>query len=786
MDFATTDGGLNVKRQCFDKNWLFDRGDKFGVRWSKKPDTANFQKVHLPHDWTIELSPQPDAPGGPFVGYFPGGVGWYAKTFVVPGDLAGSSVFIEFEGVYMNSETWVNGNYLGRHPYGYTTYCYDLTPYVKFGEENQILVCVDNSHQPNSRWYSGSGIYRHVWLMVAPSLHIGHWGTYVTTNQVSDGQALLTVQTTVQNDGDNPREVMVRSSVVDPDGSVVATSESPTSVEARASQDISQEVQVANPMLWAVESPSLYTLQSEIVADGEVVDSSETSFGIRTISFDASQGFKLNGKSMKLKGGCVHHDNGILGAASYDRAEERKVELLKASGFNAVRCAHNPPAPAFLDACDRLGMLVIDEAFDCWREGKNNGDYHVSFDDWWQRDLSGMVRRDRNHPSVILWSIGNEVLERDGRSEGAHTARQLADHVRDLDPTRPITAGVNGGDNQWPWEKTDAIISAIDVPGYNYQITQYRFDHKRCPTRVIYGSETTPQQSLEVWTDAINDDHVIGDFVWTSLDYLGEAGIGRVHFGESEKAFLGAYPWNQANCGDIDVCGFKRPQSYYRDILWGRERLYIVAHVPTPEGRTPVTTYWGWPDVVPSWTWPGHEEELFKVDVYSSCEEVALFLNDQFLGTQPSTQKEKFTATFEVPYEPGTIKAVGYINGRAVEERVLKTASEPVGIRLTADRTKLKAEYGDLSYVAVKLVDQNGTVCAASDRNIYFTVNGEAEIAAVGSSNPASSERYRGNQRKTYRGRCLVVVRASGEPGRAWLRAQADGVNTAEICIEMK
>jgi beta-galactosidase len=483
----------------------------------------------------------------------------------------------------------------------------------------------------------------------------------------------------------------------------------------------------------------------------------------------------------------VHHDDGVMGAASYDRAEERKVELLVASGYNAVRCAHNPPAPAFLDACDRLGVLVIDEAFDCWREGKTPYDYHVAFADWWQRDVESMVRRDRNHPSVIMWSIGNEVGERNGRSDGALWARRLADQIRALDPTRPITAAINGGHDRWPWEQTDLVFSALDVGGYNYQERQYRPDHERQPARVMYGSESTAREAFEHWMAVRDLPYVIGDFVWTSLDYLGEAGIGRVHFEGEGGGFLGDYPWHQANCGDLDLCGFKRPQSYYRDVLWGTgDKLYIAVHRPLLEGQEPTITYWGWPLVADSWTWPGHEGETLTVDVYSVCEQVELFLNGEPLGTQPTGREERFTATFEVPYQPGTLRAVGYEGKSEAATCELETVGAPAGIRLAADREELRAQADDLSYVTVEVVDAEGRRCPNAGHELFFTVQGPGAIAAVGSGNPVSEESYRGHARRAYGGRCLVVVRGTDEPGTIHLRAQADGLDPAELALRVE
>ena len=773
-----------MQKQCFDREWRFHLGDPPEGRW-REPDDSTWRVVDLPHDWSIELDRDPANPSGASGGYFATGRGWYRKRFAAPEAWGGRKVFVEFEGVYMNAEVWLNEHYLGRHPYGYTSFWFDLTPCLRLGSENVLMVTVDNACQLNSRWYSGSGIYRHVWLLVAEPVHVAPWGVYVTTPQVSPNAATVRVRTTVENETEAGQEVTVRSRLVAPDGSPAGVAETSAGIDPGGRREYTQELELASPQLWSPDTPHLYGLETEVLAGGQVVDTARTPFGIRSLHFDARQGFLLNGQPLLLKGGCVHHDNGVLGAASYDRSEERKVELHKASGYNAIRCAHNPPAPAFLDACDRLGLLVIDEAFDCWRIGKTPYDYHVAFDDWWRRDIESMVCRDRNHPSVIMWSIGNEVGERNGRSGGVQIAQALAGHVRALDPTRPVTAAINSGGQAWPWSQTDGVFAALDVCGYNYQQAQYRPDHERHPERVIYGSESTAGQAFEHWMSVLELPSVIGDFVWTSLDYLGESGIGRVRR-EDDEGFLGDYPWHQANCGDLDLCGFKRPQSYYRDVLWqSGDKVYLAVHPPAPEGQAPETTYWGWPEVWPSWTWPGREGQALQVDVYSACERVELFLNGRSLGGQPTTRQERFIATFQVLYEPGVLRAVGYEGDEVVAGCEIQTCGAPAQIRLVPDRRTLKAEASDLSFVTVEIVDREGRGHPNADHNVLFTVKGEGAIAAVGSGNPVSTERYRGNQRRAYRGRCLVVVRANGRPGQIHLRAQADGLDGAEAVIQV-
>ena len=767
---------------CFD--WRFHYLDRAGPRFMS-PAVSDWRVVDLPHDWSIEMPRSPNNISSDSGGYFPMGCGWYQKGLELQDEWRGKKVLVAFEGVYMNAEVWLNRHYLGRHPYGYTSFNFDLTPYLDWEGPNELKVYVDNSHQLNSRWYSGSGIYRPVWLMVADPVHVAHWGVYVTTPDVSEASASIKIRTQVENESDQDQKVTLQSRIIDPQGSEIASAEADAQVGAQNSFEFENEVRIENPQLWSPDTPHLYQVETSVLVDSQTTDTQTTTFGVRSLEFSAEKGFTLNGKPTLLKGGCVHHDNGILGAASFPRSEERKVQVHKDSGYNTIRCAHNPPAPAFLEACDRLGMMVIDEAFDCWREGKNIGDYHVAFDDWWQRDLDAMLYRDRNHPSVIAWSIGNEVMERDGTGLGYQVAAMLAERVHQVDPTRPVTAAINGSWREASWERMDPTFASLDLGGYNYKWEQYRSDHERFPKRIMMGTESFPLEAFENWNEVTENPYVIGDFVWTSLDYLGEAGIGRVQFDGEKFPFLGGYPWHQANCGDLDLCGFKRPQSYYRDTLWHDDpRLTIVVHPNYPEGVTPQPTRWGWPEVWPNWNWPGSEGENFKVEVYANCEEVELFLDGSSLGRVPCAREQKFRAMFEVAYQPGTLKAVGYRAGQPVTEMRLSTAGDPAQIRLTADRKDIRADGLDLSFITVEVLDSQGRVHPTAKNDVFFTVRGPGSILSVGNSNPVSEETYVGNQRKVHRGRALVVVRSGQEPGEIRLSAQADGLQGAEIVIQ--
>ena len=768
-----------LKRHLSDEDWRFHLGDPAASR--PDLDDSNWRRLDLPHDWSVELDRSPDCPSGDQGGFFVDGVGWYRKHFSAPDDWRERKVSVEFEGVYRNAEVWLNGHELGVHPYGYTTFHFDLTPYLRFGDKANVLaVRVDNSTHRHTRWYSGSGIYRHVWLIATHPVHVAQWGLSVTTPVVSEQEATVRVVTTVCNDSGTDQDIAVRCRVTG-DGGIEIHADAETNVRAGTDAELVADVVVPSPVLWSPESPSLYRLVAEVSVEGEVLDTETTAFGIRSFYFNTEEGFVLNDRRTILRGGCVHHDCGPLGAASIDRAEERKVEVLKASGFNAIRCAHNPPSPAFLEACDRLGMLVIDEAFDVWREGKIPYDYHRHFDDWWQRDLDSMLLRDRNHPSIILWSIGNELCER-GLPEGAALAKTLSARVRKIDPTRPITAGINSVPE---WRDTDGLFDYLDVCGYNYRLEAYEPDHELHPDRVIIATESFPPQSYEYWKAVEKLPYVAGDFVWTSHDYLGEAGIGHTRSEDKEQNFALGYPWNQANCGDIDLCGWKRPQSHYRDVLWNRAaEPYIAVHPPNPSGKEIVVSHWGWHDVQPSWTWPGCDGEELRVDVYYACDEIELFLNGKSLGKRPATAESVHIATFRVSYEAGELEAVAYADGIETGRSALSTAGPAERIRLCADRVSISSDPRDLAYVTVEVVDASDKTCPNAANMVFFTVTGPGRIAAVASADPRNTETYRGNSHSVWRGKCLVVVQPTGEPGEIRLLAHADHLEGGSLDVE--
>jgi beta-galactosidase len=722
--------------------------------------------------------------GGPSTGHVVGGTGWYRKQFTLTPAETGKLVAARFDGVYMNADFWINGHPLGNHPYGYTSFEFDLTPYLKpAGEENVIAVRVRNEGK-NSRWYSGSGIYRHTWLTVTDPIHVPTWGVFVTTPEISKEKAVVKISTEVSNASSAGVDAIVRARVLDAKGKTVRTAETKLHLPANELSKVEQTVEVTSPKLWSPDSPELYSAEIEIAAAGRTLDKTSTLFGIRKIQVDAENGFRLNGQMLKLKGGCMHHDNGPLGSATIDRAEERRVELMKANGFNAIRTSHNPPSPAFLDACDRLGVLVIDEAFDCWNEGKNGQDYHLYFKGWAERDIASMVRRDRNHPSVVFWSVGNEIPEQ-FRAEA--TQKMLREAVLSHDTTRPITQAICSDWSQgWNWDQSsDVGFKHLDIGGYNYRPEKYESDHARNPQRVMMATESFPKDFFDYWTLVEKHPYVIGDFVWTAMDYFGESGIGHAMPSNEKETYPMPWPWFNAWCGDIDVCGFKKAQSYYRDVVWRRSQIEMAVHTPMPDGVHENVSGWGWPDETRSWTWSGMAGKSLQVAVYSRCNSVRLELNGKVIGEKPVSSATKLTANFEVPYQPGELRAVGLINGKEVAKTTLKTAGEPKAIRLTADRSTIRADRNDLSYVTVEVVDQNGNLVPTSALPVRFTVSGGGELAATGSSAPNDAASFHVPLRKTYQGRCLAILRPNGTAGKITLKAEAAGVNAATITVRI-
>lgn len=786
---ATLFACQNIKEEdrtiLFDDNWLFHYGDIVDGQSLATNDT-DWRPLDLPHDWAIEDIPGTTSPfdstvvDGVASGFTRGGIAWYRKHFDLPKTDEGKRIYLRFDGVYMNSDIWINEHHVGNYFFGYSSFEYDITDYLKFGANNVIAVQV-KSETVTSRWYSGAGIYRHVWLTKTDPLHIVNNGTAITTPEVSAENAKVSVASTLLNKDQKEISSTIKLKVLDKTGKIVAETQKDQKIEIESKTVINQDLKVSNPHLWSVDSPYLYTLVSEIWDGNRLLDCTKETFGIRSIEFNSEKGFFLNGKELKLKGGCIHHDNGPLGAMAFDRAEERKIELHKQLGFNALRISHNPPSPALLDACDRLGILVIDEAFDVWQHGHFAEDYSKRFDELWQTDLGAMIERDRNHPSIIMWSIGNEIKQNETQ-EMADLSQKMADFTRKIDDTRPVTAGVNSIS-----DKKDAYLSTLDVAGYNYSPSEYEAGRKRHPNQLIYSSESYASQAYDYWKAVEKYPWLIGDFIWTSFDYIGEASIGWYGY-YLEQSF---YPFYMAYCGDIDICGIRRPQSYFRETLWSSKPLVSINVVP-PVSSFPLNpkkedwSVWDWPDEVSIWNFEGHEGKELPVFVYTQCEEVELFLNGKSLGKNTNTAETKNKLLWNVPYEKGTLLAKGYINGKEVASSVLSSADKIENIKLAADRNSLNATGQDLSFISVALIDANGVVSPHAENLVTFTIEGEGELIAVANSNPMSTESFQQAYRKAWRGECLVILKSGKQKGNIKLTAHVDGLPSANINIEVK
>jgi len=784
----------------FDDGWKFAIGD---IKGAEKPafNDKSWRDIDLPHDWSIEKLPGQEpgqvvgifskkSPGTTATGYTVGGTAWYRKIFTLNAKEKFSSSIINFDGVYMNCEVWINGKVAGTHPYGYTAFNFDITGLLKpAGQANVIAVKVRNEGQ-NSRWYSGSGIYRHVWLIQKQSIHIVQNGVCITTQEISSKKAVVKISCVVGNNTSKASDIKLLIKLTGTNGTISQTTETPVKTIPAGSHEIAQDITVSQPNLWSIEEPNLYTAEIQVVANGIITDKVTTPFGIRTIHFDAQTGFTLNGKKVLLKGGCMHHDNGFLGSATIDRAEERRVELMKAYGFNAIRTSHNPPSQQFLDACDRKGVLVLDEAFDMWEKPKNKEDYHLYFKDWWQKDIESMVLRDRNHPSVILWSIGNELSER-ADSVGYVITKRLADEVRRLDPTRPVTEAICGF---WDhpgqkWSTTAPAFASLDVCGYNYLWNNYESDHAQFPERVMMGTESFPAEIYDNWKQVEKNPWVIGDFVWTALDYMGETGCGNSSYGpkEIQRVGLKPWPWFNAFCGDIDLCGFKKPQLSYRDVVWNNSKLEMMVHVPIPEGMKETFSYWGWPDEYQSWNWAGNEGKMMSVRVFSDYPVIRLELNGKIINIQHVEDSSKLIVNFKVPYEPGVLKAIAMVNGIEVASKELRTTGIPAKIKLTADRMNIRANRNDLSYVKIEITDNQGNVIPDAVIPVTLTVSGNGEIAGSGNACPYDMESFNNLVCKTYHGQALAILRPLKvlKAGTITLKAEAYGLTTKEISISL-
>jgi beta-galactosidase len=790
----------NIKDESFNnRNLPFDSGWKFlrdSVAGAQNPsfDDSGWRTLDLPHDWSIENYAERDnedhigpftktSEGGVSTGHVKGGTGWYRKHFIPDDSYRMKNVSVCFDGVYMITTVWVNGKKAGDHFYGYTPFSFDISGLLIPGSDNVIAVEVKNPGK-NSRWYSGSGIYRHVWLTITNPLRIAENGLYVTTNLLSKNTAQIRLSVKLKNSGHENSEGKLVTFISDTDDRVIDKTEKSIEIEPDGTLSVEQSLKITQPSVWSVDNPHLYRATSQVVVKGKIIDSYSVPFGVRTLDFSAGKGFRLNDIPLELKGACMHHDNGLLGSAAFDRAEERRIEIMKANGYNAIRTSHNPPSKQFLDACDRLGMLVIDEAFDMWEHPKNPSDYSNYFKNNWKNDLQSMILRDRNHPSVIAWSIGNEIYERADTS-GQRIAGQLVRVVKSLDSSRPVTAAIclfwdhPGTD----WSASAKAFASLEVAGYNYEWREYENDHKKYPDRIMAGTESFPMEAFENWQQVEKDSWVIGDFVWTGMDYLGESGIGHVYYDKKDASFSMPWPWYNSWCGDIDITGQKKAQSYFRDVVWGRSNLEMAVHAPLSAGEMESISMWGWPAEYQSWTWPGEEGDTLQVSVYSRCQEVRLELNGKVIGQKQTSDETRLTAKFTVPYSPGELKAIGIINGNEVATKVFKTAGKPSHLILTADRTHINADRNDLAYVSVEVRDKDENLIPNTDISVKFTVSGGGELLASGNAAPDDMHSFRKPECRTFNGKCLAIIRPYSKAGSIKVNAETAGLPDATIEI---
>ena len=804
---------------CFNDNWSFSLSDNPKASETDFDD-EEWRVLNLPHDWAIEGDFSKDNPSGTGGGALPGGTGWYRKTFIPSNEDSDKIIRIDFDGIYMNSEVFINGQSLGKRPYGYISFGYDITPYLKWNEKNVIAVRVDNSEQPNSRWYSGCGIYRNVWLTKTNPVHVDEWGTYVTTSEISNNNATLNIVTTVQNSGKNNETVTLKSILNDMDGSIVAETESSVSVVAGQKSDINHTLNISSPKLWDIENPYLYSLVTEVIKDGKCIDRYTTTTGVRDFKFDAEKGFILNGKQTKINGVCMHHDFGCLGAAVNTRAIERQLQILKDMGCNGIRCSHNPPAPELLDLCDKMGFIVMDEAFDMWRKKKTSHDYARYFNEWHEKDLRDFILRDRNHPSIFVWSIGNEVLEqwsdakadtlsleeanlilnfghsadmlaKDGEmSVNSLLTKKLADFVRELDPTRPITAGCNEPNPGNHLFKS----GALDIIGYNYHNANIPDVPKNFSGKPFIITESNsalmtrgyyrmPSNEMFIWPErwdkpfydesfscssyenchvpwgntheeniklVRNNDFISGQYIWTGFDYIGEP----TPYG---------WPARSSYFGIVDLAGFPKDVYYLYQAEWtNKQVLHLFPH-------------WNWTE--------GQEIDMWCY--YNNADEVELFINGESQGIR-SKDEDNLHVVWRVKFIPGTVKVVARKNGNIIAEKEIHTAGTPHKIRLTPDRDIITADGKDLSFVTVEVLDKDNNLCPLSENLINFEVKGNAFIAGVDNGCQTSMERFKDNKRKAFNGKCLVVLQNNGEKGTATLTAKSNGLESSTIEIKSK
>ena len=758
----------------FDSNWLFLKADAPGTEQSNFNDTG-WRKLDLPHDWSIEGPFSETNKTGGAGAFLPSGVAWYRKTFFLPKEFENRRLFIEFDGVMQNGDVWINGFHLGHRPFGYVSFSYELTGHLNFGGDNVLAVRTDTSQQPASRWYSGAGIYRHVRLVVTDPVHIEQWGVFVTTPQISETQATVRVQTSVTNESDSPRQISVMATVYGPphsapDGSYACSGESQLlSVPAGKSVDVSMDIKIPwRPRLWDLEHPDLHTAWVRVRTLGKTLDEETVTFGIREAKFTSDTGFMLNGKKVVLYGVCLHHDGGAFGAAVPLAIWEQRLTELRKLGVNAIRTAHDPPAPEFLDLCDRMGFLVMDELFDCWTVAKNPYDYHLFFNDWSKIDAADTVRRDRNHPSVILYSAGNEIHDTPNAALANRILTGLVEVFHANDPSRPVTQALFRPNVSGDY--TNGLADLLDVIGTNYRDNELLAAQRAKPSRKIIGTEQRHDRQTWLWLRD-NPSHS-GQFLWSGVDYLGESR---------------RWPIVVAGSGLLDHTGAPKPMAFERQSWWSDKPMVFVARRTAATQTAPADPGFAPLDrrqvLFADWTPTNLQAHAENVEVYSNCKEVELFLNGKSLGAK-TINADASPRNWQVPFAPGKLKAVARNNGKVVATDELRTAGSPKKIVLSTDAKKLSPGWDNVAFVRAEIVDANGFEIPRADDLISFKISGPGIIAAVDSANNSSHEPFQATERRAFQGGCVAFVKATAAPGKIVLTATGPGLSAGSIAIK--
>lgn len=770
LQFITLSASADVRtKESFDFDWLFSLSDKLEYANPSYIESNDaWESVQLPHDWNIKM--QFDSKGNGSAAYLPESVGWYRKHFTIPMSSKSKRVMIMFDGIFHQSDVYLNGHHLGFRPYGFCSIYYDMTPYLNFGSDNVIAVRA-NCTGERPRWYAGSGIYRHAWIISTKPIHVATYGTYITTPDATEQQATIHISTTIDNESKQSQQVSVEQKIINTEGKTIATTKkASTKIDPNQHGCISQSVVLSSPHLWSVDTPTLYTMITTVKAEGETVDIYKTSFGIRTIQFDKDKGFSINGKHLKLKGLCLHQDNGSMGTAVPDRAYERRLQILKEYGCNAIRCAHNQPSPEVLEMCDKMGFLVIDEAFDKWKSGY----YAKYFDDWWEKDISDMLLRDRNHPCIILWSIGNELQEAWSiEDDGVERATMLRDFVHQAEPSRQTVLAAQNNHQ-------DKFSGVTDVIGYNYLEARAISDHQKHPERRFLITEELPYYSGEEgnirsyntnnpWNIILANDFIAGGFIWSGVDYLGEAG----------------WPSKGWPNGLFDICMNEKPRAAFLRAMWNDKPMVRIAvkdqSLDIDHGRD----LWQWPRMAARWNFPqSYEGMVMEVNTITNCESVCLYCNGKRMGEQQTKDFQNHTIVWNIPYTPGNIEAVGYNNGKEVTRYKITTAGEITQADVNADRNNLRADGQDLSFITIQLKDKDGNPVPTNDRMIIVDITGAGQFLGIDNGDLRRTVGFYGNKLKTYMGKALITIQSSRTPGIIHVKVQVEGIpNAYDIAI---